>query len=266
MTISKQAVAYRQSRCCCAVRLAAKRIRATCSLHSACSRRAARVNEEYVERFTNGAVKGKTGSLTARCRSSKRRPVTCRPSVPTNVTLITDGQIFLETDLFNAGIRPAINAGISVSRVGQRKTKIAEAWTPAPGVRLRSLTSTESWLAPKFASDLDEATQAAGARPSGHRADEAGAVRAMLAEVWGNGADAVCRQQPPMDDVASNEGRLAFEKGLRDFMKPSLRRSCGPSIEGHQPVRRREGLHGRAIRVHFKAGKPLRRKLGRAAN
>ncbi|MBZ0130977.1 MAG: F0F1 ATP synthase subunit alpha, partial [Rhodocyclaceae bacterium] len=86
-------------------------------LHSRLLERAARVSEDYVEKFTNGEVKGKTGSLTALpVIETQAGDVTA--FVPTNVISITDGQIFLETDLFNAGIRPAINAGISVSRVG----------------------------------------------------------------------------------------------------------------------------------------------------
>ena len=86
-------------------------------LHSRLLERAARVNADYVEKFTKGAVKGKTGSLTALpIIETQAGDVTA--FVPTNVISITDGQIFLETDLFNAGIRPAINAGISVSRVG----------------------------------------------------------------------------------------------------------------------------------------------------
>src|SRR5512134_1789861 len=86
-------------------------------LHSRLLERAARVNEEYVEAFTKGAVKGKTGSLTA-LPVIETQAGDVSAFVPTNVISITDGQIFLETDLFNAGIRPAINAGISVSRVG----------------------------------------------------------------------------------------------------------------------------------------------------
>src|SRR5579862_7310331 len=86
-------------------------------LHSRLLERAARVNEDYVDQYTKGAVKGKTGSLTALpVIETQAGDVTA--FVPTNVISITDGQIFLETDLFNAGIRPAINAGISVSRVG----------------------------------------------------------------------------------------------------------------------------------------------------
>src|SRR5690606_23702220 len=86
-------------------------------LHSRLLERAARVNEEYVEKFTNGEVKGKTGSLTA-LPIIETQAGDVSAFVPTNVISITGGQIFLETDLFNAGIRPAINAGISVSRVG----------------------------------------------------------------------------------------------------------------------------------------------------
>ncbi len=93
-------------------------------LHSRLLERAARVNEEYVEKATNGKVKGKTGSLTA-LPIIETQAGDVSAFVPTNVISITDGQIFLETDLFNAGIRPAINAGLSVSRVGgAAQTKI----------------------------------------------------------------------------------------------------------------------------------------------
>src|SRR2546423_13094129 len=105
-------------------------------LHSRLLERAARVSPEYVEHFTNGAVKGKTGSLTALpVIETQAGDVTA--FVPTNVISITDGQIFLETDLFNAGIRPAINAGISVSRVGgAAQTKIMKRRDTGGGVRL----------------------------------------------------------------------------------------------------------------------------------
>ena len=86
-------------------------------LHSRLLERAARVNAEYVEKVTNGKVKGKTGSLTA-LPIIETQAGDVSAFVPTNVISITDGQIFLETDLFNSGIRPAINPGISVSRVG----------------------------------------------------------------------------------------------------------------------------------------------------
>ena len=116
--LSKQAVAYRQ------ISLLLKRPPGREAfpgdvfyLHSRLLERAARVSEEYVEKFTNGAVKGKTGSLTA-LPIIETQAGDVSAFVPTNVISITDGQIFLETDLFNAGIRPAVNAGISVSRVG----------------------------------------------------------------------------------------------------------------------------------------------------
>ncbi len=126
-------------------------------LHSRLLERAARVNEEYVEAFTNGAVKGKTGSLTALpVIETQAGDVTA--FVPTNVISITDGQIFLETDLFNAGIRPAINAGISVSRVGgAAQTKIIKRL--GGGVRLALAQYRELAAFAQFASDLDEATR-----------------------------------------------------------------------------------------------------------
>src|SRR6476659_2969692 len=126
-------------------------------LHSRLLERAARVNEEYVEKFTKGAVKGKTGSLTALpIIETQAGDVTA--FVPTNVISITDGQIFLETDLFNAGVRPAINAGISVSRVGgNAQTKIIKKL--GGGVRLSLAQFRELAAFAQFASDLDEATR-----------------------------------------------------------------------------------------------------------
>ena len=126
-------------------------------LHSRLLERAARVNEEYVEQFTKGEVKGKTGSLTALpIIETQAGDVTA--FVPTNVISITDGQIFLETDLFNAGVRPAINAGISVSRVGgDAQTKIIKKL--GGGVRLSLAQYRELAAFAQFASDLDEATR-----------------------------------------------------------------------------------------------------------
>jgi F-type H+-transporting ATPase subunit alpha len=126
-------------------------------LHSRLLERAARVNEEYVERFTKGAVKGKTGSLTA-LPIIETQAGDVSAFVPTNVISITDGQIFLETDLFNAGIRPAINAGISVSRVGgAAQTKVIKKL--GGGVRLALAQYRELAAFAQFASDLDEATR-----------------------------------------------------------------------------------------------------------
>jgi len=126
-------------------------------LHSRLLERAARVNVAYVEKFTKGAVKGKTGSLTALpVIETQAGDVTA--FVPTNVISITDGQIFLETDLFNAGIRPAINAGISVSRVGgAAQTKVIKKL--GGGVRLSLAQYRELAAFAQFASDLDEATR-----------------------------------------------------------------------------------------------------------
>jgi F-type H+-transporting ATPase subunit alpha len=126
-------------------------------LHSRLLERAARVSEAYVEKYTNGQVKGKTGSLTALpVIETQAGDVTA--FVPTNVISITDGQIFLETDLFNAGIRPAINAGISVSRVGgAAQTKVIKKL--GGGVRLALAQYRELAAFAQFASDLDEATR-----------------------------------------------------------------------------------------------------------
>jgi len=126
-------------------------------LHSRLLERAARVNAEYVEKFTKGEVKGKTGSLTA-LPIIETQAGDVSAFVPTNVISITDGQIFLETDLFNSGIRPAINAGISVSRVGgAAQTKIIKKL--GGGVRLALAQYRELAAFAQFASDLDEATR-----------------------------------------------------------------------------------------------------------
>jgi F-type H+/Na+-transporting ATPase subunit alpha len=126
-------------------------------LHSRLLERAARVNEDYVEKFTKGAVKGKTGSLTA-LPIIETQAGDVSAFVPTNVISITDGQIFLETDLFNAGIRPAINAGVSVSRVGgAAQTKVIKKL--GGGVRLALAQYRELAAFAQFASDLDEATR-----------------------------------------------------------------------------------------------------------
>ena len=125
-------------------------------LHSRLLERAARVNEEYVERFTKGAVKGRTGSLTA-LPIIETQAGDVSAFVPTNVISITDGQIFLETDLFNAGIRPAINACISVSRVGgAAQTKVIKKL--GGGIRLALAQYRELAAFSQFASDLDATT------------------------------------------------------------------------------------------------------------
>jgi len=126
-------------------------------LHSRLLERAARINEEEVEKRTDGKVKGKTGSLTA-LPIIETQAGDVSAFVPTNVISITDGQIFLETDLFNAGIRPAINAGISVSRVGgSAQTKIIKKL--GGGIRIALAQYRELAAFAQFASDLDEATR-----------------------------------------------------------------------------------------------------------
>jgi len=126
-------------------------------LHSRLLERAARVNADEVERLTNGEVKGKTGSLTA-LPIIETQAGDVSAFVPTNVISITDGQIFLESDLFNAGIRPAINAGLSVSRVGgAAQTKIIQ--KIGGGIRLALAQYRELAAFSQFASDLDEATR-----------------------------------------------------------------------------------------------------------
>ncbi|MCW8919679.1 MAG: F0F1 ATP synthase subunit alpha [Gammaproteobacteria bacterium] len=126
-------------------------------LHSRLLERAARVNAEFVEKATNGAVTGKTGSLTA-LPIIETQAGDVSAFVPTNVISITDGQIFLESDLFNAGIRPAINAGLSVSRVGgAAQTKIIKKL--GGGVRLDLAQYRELAAFAQFASDLDESTR-----------------------------------------------------------------------------------------------------------
>ncbi|MBV8910636.1 MAG: F0F1 ATP synthase subunit alpha, partial [Gammaproteobacteria bacterium] len=155
---SKQAVAYRQ------ISLLLRRPPGREAfpgdvfyLHSRLLERSARVNEEYVEKVSQGRVKGRTGSLTGLpIIETQAGDVTA--FVPTNVISITDGQIFLETDLFNAGIRPAMNAGISVSRVGgAAQTDIIKKL--GGGIRLALAQFRELAAFSQFASDLDEATR-----------------------------------------------------------------------------------------------------------
>ncbi|MFB9067494.1 F0F1 ATP synthase subunit alpha [Pseudofulvimonas gallinarii] len=156
--LSKQAVAYRQ------ISLLLRRPPGREAypgdvfyLHSRLLERAARVNEEYVEKFTNGEIKGKTGSLTA-LPIIETQAGDVSAFVPTNVISITDGQIFLETDLFNAGIRPAVNAGISVSRVGgAAQTTIMKKLSG--GIRIALAQYRELAAFAQFASDLDETTR-----------------------------------------------------------------------------------------------------------
>jgi len=156
--LSKQAVAYRQ------ISLLLRRPPGREAypgdvfyLHSRLLERASRINEDEVAKLTGGAVTGQTGSLTA-LPIIETQAGDVSAFVPTNVISITDGQIFLETDLFNAGIRPAINAGISVSRVGgAAQTKVIKKL--GGGIRLALAQYRELAAFSQFASDLDEATR-----------------------------------------------------------------------------------------------------------
>ncbi|MCD6047285.1 MAG: synthase subunit alpha [Gammaproteobacteria bacterium] len=183
-------------------------------LHSRLLERAARVNPEYVEKMTNGAVKGKTGSLTA-LPIIETQAGDVSAFVPTNVISITDGQIFLETDLFNAGIRPAINAGLSVSRVGgAAQTKIIKKL--AGGIRIALAQYRELAAFSQFASDLDETTRKQLERgqrmtemlkqPQYHPMSVAQIAVSLFAVDKGY-----------LDDVALDKV-THFEKELQDFM------------------------------------------------
>jgi F-type H+-transporting ATPase subunit alpha len=216
--LSKQAVAYRQ------ISLLLRRPPGREAypgdvfyLHSRLLERAARVNEEYVEKFTKGAVKGKTGSLTA-LPVIETQAGDVSAFVPTNVISITDGQIFLETDLFNAGIRPAINAGISVSRVGgAAQTKIMKRKDTGAGVRLALAQYRELAAFAQFASDLDEATR--------KQLERGKMVTELMKqpqyspmEVWEMATTLFAVNNNYMDDVDVKKA-LSFEKALLSHVK-----------------------------------------------
>jgi len=186
-------------------------------LHSRLLERAARVNEDYVEKFTKGAVKGKTGSLTA-LPIIETQAGDVSAFVPTNVISITDGQIFLETDLFNAGIRPAINAGISVSRVGgAAQTKIMKRKDVGAGVRLALAQFRELAAFAQFASDLDEATRKQLER--GRLVTEVmKQLQYQPQEVWEMALILFAVNNNFFDDIEVKKA-LSAEKSLRDFIK-----------------------------------------------
>ncbi|VVD59200.1 F0F1 ATP synthase subunit alpha [Pandoraea cepalis] len=186
-------------------------------LHSRLLERAARVSEEYVEKFTNGAVKGQSGSLTALpIIETQAGDVTA--FVPTNVISITDGQIFLETDLFNAGIRPAINAGISVSRVGgAAQTKVIKKLSG--GIRTDLAQYRELAAFAQFASDLDEATRKQLER--GRRVTELlKQPQYQPLQVWELAVSLFAANNGYLDDLEIAQV-LPFEKGLREVLKTS---------------------------------------------
>ena len=186
-------------------------------LHSRLLERAARVNAAYVERFTKGEVKGKTGSLTALpVIETQAGDVTA--FVPTNVISITDGQIFLETDLFNAGIRPAINAGISVSRVGgDAQTKIMKRRDTGGGVRLALAQYRELAAFAQFASDLDEVTRKQLER--GRMVTELmKQPQYQPLQVWEMALTLFAVNNGYFDDIDVKKA-LAADKSMRDYLK-----------------------------------------------
>ncbi|MBC7700590.1 F0F1 ATP synthase subunit alpha [Aquabacterium sp.] len=216
--LSKQAVAYRQ------VSLLLRRPPGREAypgdvfyIHSRLLERAARVNAAYVEAFTNGEVKGKTGSLTA-LPIIETQAGDVSAFVPTNVISITDGQIFLETSLFNAGIRPAINAGISVSRVGgAAQTKLIK--NLSGGIRTDLAQYRELAAFAQFASDLDEATR--------KQLDRGARVTELLKQAQYSplpislmGATLFAVNKGFMDSIEVKKV-LAFESGLHQFLKTS---------------------------------------------
>ena len=216
--LSKQAVAYRQ------VSLLLRRPPGREAfpgdvfyLHSRLLERAARVNADYVEKFTNGEVKGKTGSLTA-LPIIETQAGDVSAFVPTNVISITDGQIFLETNLFNAGIRPAINAGISVSRVGgAAQTKVIKSLSG--GIRTDLAQYRELAAFAQFASDLDAATR--------KQLDRGARVTELLKQAQYQplsislmGATLFAVNKGYMDDIEVKRV-LPFEAGLHQFLKTS---------------------------------------------
>jgi F-type H+-transporting ATPase subunit alpha len=214
--LSKQAVAYRQ------VSLLLRRPPGREAypgdvfyLHSRLLERAARVNVAYVEKFTQGAVKGKTGSLTA-LPIIETQAGDVSAFVPTNVISITDGQIFLETSLFNSGIRPAINAGISVSRVGgAAQTKLIKSLSG--GIRTDLAQYRELAAFAQFASDLDDATRKQldrGARSTEllKQAQYSPLPISLMA------ATIFALNKGYLDDINVNKV-LAFEHGLHSFLK-----------------------------------------------
>lgn len=184
-------------------------------LHSRLLERAARVNEDYVEKFTDGAVKGKTGSLTA-LPIIETQAGDVSAFVPTNVISITDGQIFLETDLFNAGVRPAINAGISVSRVGgAAQTKVVKKLSG--GIRTDLAQYRELAAFAQFASDLDDATRRQLER--GKRVVELlKQPQYQPLQVWELAVTLYTVNNGYLDDVDVAQV-LSFEKALKDQLK-----------------------------------------------
>jgi len=184
-------------------------------LHSRLLERASRVNSDYVEKITGGKIKGKTGSLTA-LPIIETQAGDVSAFVPTNVISITDGQIYLDTDLFNAGVRPAINAGLSVSRVGgAAQTKIVKKL--GGGVRLALAQFRELAAFAQFASDLDAATR--------KQLDRGQRITELMKQpqyspmsVAQMSVSLFAVNEGFLDDVAVNKVRV-FEEALQSFIK-----------------------------------------------
>ncbi|WP_043768887.1 F0F1 ATP synthase subunit alpha [Algiphilus aromaticivorans] len=216
--LSKQAVAYRQ------VSLLLRRPPGREAfpgdvfyLHSRLLERAARVSADYVEKISDGKITGKTGSLTA-LPIIETQAGDVSAFVPTNVISITDGQIFLETDLFNAGIRPAMNAGISVSRVGgSAQTKVIKKL--GGGVRLALAQYRELAAFAQFASDLDPATRAQLDR--GQRVTELMKQKEYSPLSVGLMASSLFAVEEGYLDKVDVEKILAWEAGLHQFLSNS---------------------------------------------
>jgi|UniRef100_UPI0040473E93 F-type H+-transporting ATPase subunit alpha len=246
--LTKQAVAYRQ------VSLLLRRPPGREAypgdvfyLHSRLLERAARVNEVYVEKFTNGAVKGKTGSLTS-LPIIETQAGDVSAFVPTNVISITDGQIFLETDLFNAGVRPAINAGISVSRVGgAAQTKVIKKLSG--GIRTDLAQYRELAAFAQFASDLDEATRKQLER--GRRVTELlKQAQYQPQQVWQLASSLYAANNGFLDDLDVKH-ILAFEKGLHDHLKSKFAALIG-RIEDTKDLSKEDEAALRAAIEDFK--------------
>ena len=184
-------------------------------LHSRLLERAARINADEIEKLTNGAVTGRTGSLTA-LPIIETQAGDVSAFVPTNVISITDGQIFLETDLFNAGIRPAINAGLSVSRVGgAAQTGLIRKL--GGGIRLALAQYRELAAFSQFASDLDEATRKQLER--GERSTEIMKQKQYSPmSVAAMGVSLFATNEGYLDDVEANKV-VDFEQALQSHIK-----------------------------------------------
>ncbi|STX52912.1 ATP synthase F1 subunit alpha [Legionella busanensis] len=186
-------------------------------LHSRLLERASRINAAEVERLTNGEVKGKTGSLTA-LPIIETQAGDVSAFVPTNVISITDGQIFLDVDLFNSGVRPAINSGLSVSRVGgAAQTKIMKKLGGGTRLALAQFRELEAFS--QFASDLDDATRKQLER--GQRITEIMKQKQYAPlSVADMSVSLFVVEKGYLDDIPTNEIG-SFEAALRAFMHSS---------------------------------------------